>query len=115
MTRTKRGKFAQISKVYGPKLKGKEKIQAINRVHAMLDEFPRVYVFCVEDISTTGVDKLRQALREDSKFFYGTNRILKEAVGTTSTSEYRTGLSQLAPFLERAGGLFFTRKTNEVS
>ncbi|CEG77010.1 hypothetical protein RMATCC62417_11827 [Rhizopus microsporus] len=47
---------------------------------------------------------------KDSRFFYGKNRVMAKALGTTPETEYKDGLSGIAKQLTNEVGLLFTNK-----
>jgi hypothetical protein len=52
-------------------------------------------VYDVANMRNNRIKELR-ALWEDSRFFYGKNRVMQLALGRTDAEEYRDGLSSVA-------------------
>jgi len=40
---------------------------------------------------------------KDSRFFYGKNRVMAKALGTTAEEEYKEGLSAIAKVITKSG------------
>uniref|UniRef100_A0A7S1XBV9 Ribosome assembly factor mrt4 n=1 Tax=Compsopogon caeruleus TaxID=31354 RepID=A0A7S1XBV9_9RHOD len=113
MPKAKRNRIVTLSKLSGRGISRDVKGKVIERVRQLLDDFPRIYVFRVENMRTTAMTALRAELRADTRFFLGRNKVMQVAVGKDPASEHLSGSSELGPFLKTGNGVFGTTKEHK--
>ena len=59
------------------------------------DKYAHIFVYDVANMRNSRLKELR-TLWEDSRFFYGKNRVMQLALGQTEAEEYRDGLWNVA-------------------
>lgn len=72
-----------------------------------------MYLFTYENFRNEKFKELREKMRQSSKFCLGSNKVLKIALGSSQSEEYRTNLNELAKDVHGNAGLLFTRLKRE--
>ena len=86
MPRTKRQKVVALTKV---KKQGKEaKGSWVEKVQEALDTYKNSFVLSFENMRSGPFRQIQLAMREDSKFFIGKNKVMRVALGNSSEDEY---------------------------
>ncbi|QDZ23055.1 mRNA turnover protein [Chloropicon primus] len=106
MPRSKRQRVVTLSKVSKKQREWKEGL--IEKVRDAVDKFPSVYVFKYKDMKNNSFKALRDKLRESSRFFLGSNKVLQVALGREAADEVRENMSQLSKLIKGHVGLLFT-------
>ncbi|KAJ1637953.1 hypothetical protein T492DRAFT_900566 [Pavlovales sp. CCMP2436] len=108
---SKRVKKVTLSKTKGKGYEGKTK--SVDDVRACVEKYSSVYVYTAENMRNAPLKGIRAEWR-DSRFFFGRTKQLAVALGRTTESEMRVGLSRVSEaLLGREGGLLFTNRTRE--
>ncbi|KAI8980865.1 ribosomal protein L10-domain-containing protein [Pilobolus umbonatus] len=110
MPKSKRSTVVSLTKTDKKGRGGKEKL--FEDIHECVDKYDYIYLFSVKDMRNTYLKEIRHDF-VDSRFFYGKNRVMAKALGTTTEEEYKEGLSGLAKDLTNEVGLLFTKKDPE--
>jgi mRNA turnover protein 4 len=111
MPKSKRVKKVTLSKTKGKGFEGKTK--SVEDVRACVEKYSSVYVYTAENMRNAPLKGIRAEWR-DSRFFFGRTKQLAVALGRTTESEMRDGLSRVSEaLLGREGGLLFTNRTRE--
>ena len=79
----------------------------VDAVRHACDDFPYVYVFAHAGMRTAKFKHVRQAFL-GSRFFLGKNRVMRVALGRSSSDEYKAGLAELGEQLVGNVGLLMT-------
>ena len=96
-----------------PKKKGFDlKSKLLQDVRSCVDKHEYVYAFSVRDMRNSKLKDVR-TLWEGSRFFFGKNKVMAIALGTSPESEYREGLHKLSGHLKGSVGLFFTSEPTD--
>merc|ERR1711904_44529 len=106
MPRSKRQRLVTLSKVSKKQREWKEGL--IEKVRDAVDRFPSVYVFRYKDMKNNAFKALRDKLRDTSRFFLGSNKVLQVALGREASDEVRENMSQLTKLIKGHVGLLFT-------
>merc|ERR1711904_26253 len=106
MPRSKRQRLVTLSKVSKKQREWKEGL--IEKVRDAVDRFPSVYVFRYKDMKNNAFKALRDKLRDTSRFFLGSNKVLQVALGREAADEVRENMSQLTKLIKGHVGLLFT-------
>mmetsp|Transcript_11230 Transcript_11230/g.23432 ORF Transcript_11230/g.23432 Transcript_11230/m.23432 type:complete len:247 (-) Transcript_11230:421-1161(-) len=113
MPKSKRNKVVSLTKTRSKGREGKEAL--ISAIRGCLDEYPRCYVFRFRNMKNVALKKLREELKGDCRFFLGSNKVMRVALGRDEASEQRQGLAALGERLSGFAGLLFTaRDTSEI-
>ncbi|KAI7898445.1 ribosomal protein L10-domain-containing protein [Cokeromyces recurvatus] len=110
MPKSKRSTIVPLTQTSKKGREGKEKL--IEDIHECVDNYDYLYLFSVKDMRNTYLKEIRHDFN-DSRFFYGKNRVMAKALGTTPEEEYKEGLSGIAKNLTSEVGLLFTNKQPE--
>lgn len=106
MPRSKRQRLVTLSKV---SKKGREwKEGVIESVRDAVDKYPSIYVFKYKDMKNKAFKGLREKLRDSSRFFLGSNKVLQVALGREASDEVRENASKLSEHIKGHVGLLFT-------
>ncbi|KAI9470487.1 MAG: ribosomal protein L10-domain-containing protein [Benjaminiella poitrasii] len=110
MPKSKRSTIVPLTQTNKKGREGKEKL--IEDIHECADNYEYLFLFSVKDMRNTYLKEIRHDFN-DSRFFYGKNRVMAKALGTTPEEEYKEGLSGIAKDLTAEVGLLFTNKQPE--
>ncbi|KAK4519313.1 Heat shock transcription factor [Mucor velutinosus] len=110
MPKSKRSTVVSLTQTEKKGREGKEKL--IEDIHECVDNYDYLYLYSVKDMRNTYLKEIRHDFK-DSRFFYGKNRVMAKALGTTAEEEYKEGLSAIAKELSSEVGLLFTNKQPE--
>lgn len=106
MPKSKRNKVVTLSKTAR---KGRERKEEIARsVRAAFDSYESLFVFEFENMRNLKFKELRDELKNSTRFFLGSNKVLQIAIGKDEATEVRDGVHQVAELLEGHRGLVFT-------
>jgi len=94
--------------------KGREwKEGVIENVREAAEKYPTAYVFRYKDMKNNTFKQIREKLRDSSRFFLGSNKVLQVSLGREPSDEVRENIHNLVPFLKGHVGLMFTELTEE--
>ncbi|KAI8968046.1 ribosomal protein L10-domain-containing protein [Mycotypha africana] len=110
MPKSKRSTIVSLTKTDKKGREGKEKL--MEDIHECVDKYDYLYLYSVKDMRNTYLKEIRHDFK-DSRFFFGKNRVMAKALGTSAEEEYKEGLSAIAKDLNSEVGLLFTNKTPE--
>ncbi|KAI8327068.1 ribosomal protein L10-domain-containing protein [Choanephora cucurbitarum] len=107
MPKSKRSTVVSLTKTDKKGRGGKEKL--FEDIQSCVDNYEYLYLYSVKDMRNTYLKEIRHDFN-DSRFFYGKNRVMAKALGTTPEEEYKEGISGIAKNLNSEVGLLFTNK-----
>jgi len=84
---------------------GKESL--VEEVRKSVDKYEYIWVFSVENMRNNFLKDIRNEWKT-SRFFFGKNKVMAKALGTTPEDEYKEGLKQLSDELAGNVGILFT-------
>jgi mRNA turnover protein 4 len=85
----------------------------IESVREALDEYSGVFVFRCVNLRNNTFKDMKADLKDTSKFFMGSNKVLQVALGKGPEDEQREGLHQLSAHVRGHSGVVFTNLTKE--
>ncbi|KRZ05878.1 mRNA turnover protein 4 -like protein, partial [Trichinella zimbabwensis] len=106
MPRSKRDKEVSLTVVKKKGREGKEKL--VEEVQRCIDAYKSVLVFSVESFRTAQMNQVRHVFKENSRFFFGRNKVLAIALGRIPSEEYKQNLCKLSSALLGQRGLMFS-------
>ncbi|KAJ1958975.1 mRNA turnover and ribosome assembly protein, partial [Dispira parvispora] len=107
MPKSKRAKLISLTRT---EAKGRDfKVQLIEKVQKSLDEYDYVYVFSVDNMRNTFLKDIRQSWKT-SRFFFGKNKVMAKAFGTSPETEYQPNSMLVGQQLAGDVGLLFTNE-----
>lgn len=106
MPKSKRNKIVSLTKTRSKGREGKEAL--VESIRACLDQYPKCYVFRFRNMKNVALKKLREEMKADCRFFLGSNKVMRVALGRDETSEQKEGISALGERLTGFAGLLFT-------
>lgn len=111
MPKSKRNKLVTLSKT---KRKGREhKESLVNTARQCLDDYSTVYIFGFENMRNTKFKEFRDSLKNSSRFFLGSNKVLQIALGRTEAEELKDGLHKASEMLHGECGVLMTNLPGE--
>jgi len=112
MPKSKRDRKIALSKTQ--KKIGLETKQAmVDKIRGAVDEYPRLFVFSVDNMRNTHFKTIREEWASHSKFFMGKNRVMALALGRTEAEEYNDNLNRVSKLLRNQRGLLFTSQNED--
>lgn len=108
MPKSKRNKLIHLTATDKKTRESKSKL--IDSIRSTIDSFKTCILFIVENSRTIFIQKTRSHF-SDSKFFFGKNRILAKALGTSMEEEIAPGIHELALKINGNIGLMFTNQS----
>jgi len=112
MPKSKRDKRIALSKTQ--KKVGLETKQAlVDKIRECVDQYPRLFVFNVDNMRNLHFKSVREMWKEHSKFFLGKNRVMALALGRNESEEYSDKLHRVSRLLRNQRGLLFTSQSVE--
>jgi len=112
MPKSKRDKKIALTKTqkkFG--LEGKQAF--VDKIRKSVDEYPRLFVFAVDNMRNTHFQQVRDSWKTHSTFFLGKNRVMALALGRNESEEYSDKLHRVSKLLRNQRGLLFTSQTLE--
>lgn len=85
------------------------KQQIVQDVRSCAEKYKNIILFSVENMRNNKLKDLRVEWR-GSRLFFGKNKIVALALGTTKESEIAEGICKLSSNLQGQCGLFFTNE-----
>eukprot|EP00250_Pteridium_aquilinum_P005509 c15590_g1_i1 orf=122-814(+) len=111
MPKSKRNKLVTLSKT---KKKGREsKESLVKTVRQCLDDYSTLYIFAFENMRNIKFKEFRDSLKDSSRLFLGSNKVLQIALGRTKAEEVKDGLHKASEMLHGECGLFLTNLPKE--
>ncbi|KAH7428404.1 hypothetical protein KP509_09G000200 [Ceratopteris richardii] len=111
MPKSKRNKLVTLSKTKKKGREGKELL--VNTVRKCLEEYSTLYIFAYENMRNTKFKEFRESLKDSSRFFLGSNKVLQIALGRTPAEEVKEDLHRASEMLRGDCGLLFTNLPDE--
>lgn len=65
----------------------------VDKIRKSVDEYPRLFVFAVDNMRNTHFQQVRDSWKTHSTFFLGKNRVMALALGRTENEEYSDKVS----------------------
>ncbi|KAJ3413262.1 mRNA turnover 4 [Chytridiales sp. JEL 0842] len=113
MPRSKRNKVVSLTKTEKKGRDSKDKL--FEKIREAADTYKHVYIFSRHNERNAVLKTLRHGpLKETSKFFMGSNKVMAKALGTDRETEYKEGLGSLAGGLKGNVGLLFSNEELET-
>lgn len=95
MPRSKRSQVTTLSKT--PLRSTKEsKAALVTQLRAAIDQYDHVWIFSVGDMRNDGLKQVRAQWRGSGRFFFGKDKVMAKALGSTPETEYQTDLANIA-------------------
>jgi mRNA turnover protein 4 len=111
MPKSKRSQVVTLSKT---KQKGREHKQAlVQQLRDSLEEYSHVFIFSVENMRNTFLKEMRDELKGNCRFYFGRNKVMQKALGTSEEDEYKCGLKEVGQRLEGSVGVLLTNSDPE--
>ena len=85
----------------------------VDKIRGAVDEYPRLFVFSVDNMRNTHFKHIREEWASHSKFFMGKNRVMALALGRTEAEEYNDKLHCVSKLLKNQRGLLFTSQNED--
>lgn len=111
MPRSKRDKKISLTKTDRKGLAWKQHI--IEDIRNCVEKYPNIFVFSVQNMRNNLLKDLRQEWKQNSRFFFGKNRIMQLGLGRSEPEEIEPGLHKLSKRLQGQCGLLFTEKPKD--
>ncbi|KAK3271785.1 hypothetical protein CYMTET_19889 [Cymbomonas tetramitiformis] len=111
MPKSKRNKVVTLAKT---EKKGKDrKVSLIDSVREAIDLYPHLYVFRYKNMRNNAFKNMKDAIKDTSKVFLGSNKVMQVAFGRDQESEYRENLHVVSERLSGFTGVLFTQLSRE--
>jgi len=110
MPKSKRVKLVTLSKTKKQARQRKEHL--VSQIRESLDKFQNLYVFETKNMRNYQLKAVR-AQWDDSRFFFGKNKVMILALGKSPEEEEKQNLSVLTQYISGTCGLLFTNKTED--
>ncbi|XP_012284605.1 mRNA turnover protein 4 homolog [Orussus abietinus] len=107
MPKSKRDKKISLTKTSKKGLLLKQQI--VEDIRYCVEKYSRIFLFSVENMRNNKLKSLRSEWK-DSRFFFGKNKIVALALGTSPEKEVADGLHKLSKVLKGQRGLLFTNR-----
>eukprot|EP01027_Heterolobosea_sp_BB2_P025878 GEZU01039734.1.p2 GENE.GEZU01039734.1~~GEZU01039734.1.p2 ORF type:complete len:237 (+),score=62.30 GEZU01039734.1:55-711(+) len=111
MPKSKREKVVPLTKTQKRTREEKEKL--VDAIRECFDRYKSVYVFDIKNSRSNHVKKIREELKETTRFFMTRNKIMKIALGKGPEDEPKENTHKLAKQLTGMRGLIFTNEPYE--
>lgn len=108
MPKSKRNKLIHLTATEKKTRESKSKL--IDSIRSTIDSYKTCILFIIENSRTIFIQKTRSHF-SDSKFFFGKNKILAKALGTSVEEEISPGIHELALKINGNIGLMFTNQS----
>uniref|UniRef100_A0A6M2DIZ4 Ribosome assembly factor mrt4 n=1 Tax=Xenopsylla cheopis TaxID=163159 RepID=A0A6M2DIZ4_XENCH len=110
MPKSKRDKKISLTKTDKKGLALKQQI--INDIRSCVEKYSTIYLFAVKNMRNTQLKDLRTEWN-NSRFFFGKNKIMALGLGRNEQDEIEDNLHKLSAELQGQCGLLFTEKSKE--
>ncbi|CAB3374983.1 Hypothetical predicted protein [Cloeon dipterum] len=110
MPKSKRDKKISLTRTTkkGPTLKK----QLVEEIQKCIESYARAFVFSVQNMRNNKLKDVREEWKQ-SRFFFGKNKVMAIALGTTKEKEVQPNIHNLANTLHGQCGLLFTNKDKD--
>ncbi|KAI0989737.1 hypothetical protein GJ496_010717 [Pomphorhynchus laevis] len=112
MGRSKRNKKVSLTKTTSKRTKDEVKEMTIKTVHSYVDEFPRAFIFFLQNELGKVFRELR-TIWKPSRFLMSKHSHVKIGFGLNKATEYKLNLHEFGNLLIKKTGLLFTDKSDE--
>ncbi|RKP27183.1 ribosomal protein L10-domain-containing protein [Syncephalis pseudoplumigaleata] len=110
MPKSKRQKIFSLTQTTR---KGREEKESlIEKVRECADKYSTVFVFSVATVRNQNMKEIRKTLA-DSRFLFGSNKVLIKALGDSPESAYKENFEKISSRLVGEVGLLFTNESLE--
>jgi mRNA turnover protein 4 len=110
MVKNRRNKVLSLTNVAKKTHANKEKL--VSNVREAVEKYRHIFVIKVQNMRNNKLKDLREEL-EGSRFFFGKNKVMAVALGTSEESEHRDGVHHIARLLHNGHALFLTDREPE--
>lgn len=110
MPRSKRDKKISLTQTKKKGLVLKQKV--LEEVRTCADKYARIFTFSTQNMRNNKLKDVRQEWKQ-SRFYFGKNKVMALALGTSKANEYRDGLFSVSKLLQGQRGLLFTDKSKQ--
>ena len=81
----------------------------VDKIRKSVDEYPRLFVFAVDNMRNTHFQQVRDSWKTHSTFFLGKNRVMALALGRNESEEYSDKVSS---FITNSSDVFTNFSAN---
>jgi len=106
MPKSRRSKVVSLTKT--DKKTKDNKFKLIEQIKENIEKWKYIYIFDVSDMRNGALKDVRKAWQDTGRLFFGRNKVMAKALGTSEEEEVKPELRKLANRLEGPVGLFFT-------
>lgn len=110
MPKSKRDKKISLTQTKKKGLKLKKKL--VEDIHECIDKYAHIFTFSVQNMRNNKLKDVRQEWNE-SRFFFGKNKVMSLALGRDRSDERRPGLRKIARRVQGQTGLLFTNASEQ--
>jgi len=111
MPKSKRDKKVSLTNTAKKGLQFKQ--QLVEEVRKCADAYERIFVFSVENMRNGKLKDLRGDWKQDSRFFFGKNKVMQLGLGKSKEDESQENLHRLSKRLVGQCGLLFTNRSKQ--
>lgn len=111
MPKSKRDKKVSLTKTTKKGLKAKQLL--VEEIRNSVDKFKFIYVFTTPNMRNSQLKSIRADMKEDSRFFFGKNKVMTLGLGRKKSEEVEKDLHLISKYLKGQCGLLFTNKPQE--
>ena len=79
----------------------------VDKIRKSVDEYPRLFVFAVDNMRNTHFQQVRDSWKTHSTFFLGKNRVMALALGRTENEEYSDKVSTFTILRKKRANFLF--------
>ena len=108
MPKSKRARNAHVGRATS---RGRQRKGAlVGEVQNAADEHKVAYVFAIANARGNALKEVRAELADDSRFFFGKNKVMRLALGRSEEESYKPNLWRLGEELRGNVGVLFTNR-----
>ncbi|XP_014287668.1 mRNA turnover protein 4 homolog [Halyomorpha halys] len=111
MPKSKRDQKVSLTKTTKKGLQAKQ--QLVEDIKDCLGKYKNVFVFTTPNMRNTQLKSLRGDWKNDSRFFFGKNKVMTLGLGRKKSEEVEKDTHLVSKFVKGQCGLLFTNKSQE--